>query len=195
MRSPVNALNRFLLVAVLVLANGMLLGMFDTGAWFTDAASAQGPVLTSGSLDLQVTGGPLMAAALVPGDPFTPMGSFCVQNTGNLPLKLRGVFAANQASAGLVDYLSMRVERQAGSEWGLEREINPGELGAYFRFAGQLPVTAGAYVLSGQLDPGAQACYRFASRLDGNAPDSLQAARLSFALALHATQINNPGWE
>lgn len=166
----------------------------STGAWFTTTAITPGSIIVSGSLDLEISGGPLFAEKLQPGEDYTDMGSFCAQNTGTLPLKYRGQFQAAEGSArGLLQYSSMKVERQMPAGWELTKENSGARLAEYFKFPGLDQLFNHPDIVDGALAPGGQDCYRFWVKLDAATPNEFQNSALNFSLTIYATQINNPG--
>ena len=67
------------LVAIAVMAYGVI----GSGAWFTDTQTISDNVITTGIMELGVSGGPLVVNNLEPGAGYQPAGYFCAQNTGN----------------------------------------------------------------------------------------------------------------
>ncbi|HZW02890.1 MAG TPA: hypothetical protein VFF68_03115 [Anaerolineaceae bacterium] len=194
--------SRLLLITAFVLVYTLASGIVTTGAWFTDSASSGGAIISSGSLDLQVTGGPLQADNLAPGEAYTPMGSFCTKNSGTIDLKFRGLFKViDTSSSDLLDYLAMKVETLSAGEWTPLLEISstaPDEgdrIRAYFLVPGQAPWTINKHVLTEDLTPGEETCYRLFVNLNAGTPDSLQGQSLGFVLDLYAVQVNQPGWD
>lgn len=193
--------SRLLTIFAIVLIYTMASGIATTGAWFTDTASSSGAIISSGSLDLQISGGPLVATHLAPGEEYTSMGSFCTKNVGTLDLKYRGLFKVNEpSSSALIDHLSMKVDVLLNGTWTPFFEVfgNAGNeedrLIHYFQIPGQAPGTVNRYILTGYLNPEEENCYRFSVKLDSGTPDSMQNQSLNFMLDLYATQVTQPGW-
>jgi hypothetical protein len=165
----------------------------STGAWFSTTSYAPGSIIVSGTLDLAISGGPLFAQKLAPGEAYTEMGTFCVQNSGTLPLKYRGQFLAAEGSArGLLSYSNLKVERQTSAGWEIIQDLGGTQLPGYFIFPGLDQLFRHPDIVDGTLTPSAQHCYRLWVKLDGMTPNEFQNAEMNFALVLHATQINAP---
>jgi hypothetical protein len=187
----------FLLIAIATLWI-MAFGMLTSYAWFTDSVTSTGAVITTGTLDIEVTGGPLAAEYLAPGGDYVDMGSFCASNAGNVDLKYRGIFEASEHSAnGMIAYMAMKVEQNIAGEWVLLKEIDgdPESLTQYFIIPGQDPSIQNSYMLEGSLTPAQQTCYRFWVKLSGTTPNEFQGSYVDYIFHVHATQTNNTGWE
>lgn len=196
-------MKKLLFILIALLASGtMAFGLLTSGAWFSDAATSSGFIITSGSLDLQVSGGPLSASNLAPGMDYVEMGAFCSRNTGTVDLKYRGRFESPaDLGSSLLDYMTIKVEQGSGNDWSMFSEINgsavlpPGDLRDYFEFPGQEPGLVNPAIVEGTLDPGGESCYRLSARLDSSTPDEYQGQSIPFVLHIEATQANNPGWQ
>ncbi|HEY3344364.1 MAG TPA: hypothetical protein VGJ97_05530 [Anaerolineaceae bacterium] len=188
----------FAWVGAAVLLVMTIYGITGVSAWFSTSASVKENIIQTGSLDLQVTGGPLKASNLVPGADYAPMGSFCSKNTGSIDLKYRGLFEATKdSSKDLIHYSVLKIEIKNGGHWSTLKELNglTSSLNDYFKFPDQDPGKTNQYVISGTLNPLDEQCYRLSVKLDGSTPDSLQGKTLDFVLHIDATQVDNPGWE
>jgi hypothetical protein len=195
--------NSFLLLAVFVLlsVSVMTFGIVTSGAWFTNQHTSAGIILTSGSLDLHVTGGPLRATNLKPGEPESPMGVFCARNAGSSELKYRGLFVSPEPlSNDLLEYTTLKLERHTQGHWETLRVI-PGSASVetdsllyYFKFSGQDPGTVNHHIVEGNLVSKEKVCYRMSVLLDPLTPDSEQGKSVNFVLHLEATQTTNPVW-
>jgi hypothetical protein len=189
-----------LLVASLSLG-ALAFGLAPSGAWYSGAWSSAGFILTSGSFDLQVTGGPLRATNLRPGAGYAPLGEFCASNTGTVDLKYRGLFETTAPlTSDLLQYTTLKVEQQTAGAWSTVQEI-PGtspvaaeSLLFYFRHPAQGAEVVNGYVAAGQLAPQATTCYRLSVLLDPLTPDAVQGTAIGFVLHLTATQAANPSW-
>jgi hypothetical protein len=189
-------------VALLISALALLAyGLAPSGAWYMGSWSSAGFILSSGSLDLHVTGDSLRATNLQPGTEYTLLGTFCLQNTGTLDLKYRGLFESPAPIANdLLWYMTLKVEQQTGGPWRTVQEI-PGTAAIatetllyYFKHPGQGPDVVNHYVVAGSLVPGESACHRLSVMLDPATPNSEQGKFIEFALHLDASQVTNPLW-
>jgi hypothetical protein len=191
----------FLAVTVLFSLSVMAFGILTSGAWFTNQHTSAGIILTSGSLDLHVTGGPLRAINLKPGDPESPMGVFCPRNDGTTELKYRGLFVTpDPLTHNLLKYTTLKVEQHTTGPWMILRVI-PGvasveteSLRYYFKFPGQDPAVVNHPIVAGSLAPKEKICYKMWVTLDPGTPDSEQGKTVYFVLHLEATQVSNPAW-
>lgn len=189
------------LVAFLSLGT-MVFGLVTSGAWFSDTAASSGAILISGSLDLHVTGGPLRATHLEPGEDYSQLGIFCVKNMGTTTLKYRGLFESpDPLSNDLLKYMTMQVEQHTTGHWVTLQEI-PGNPSAeieglqyYFKFPGQDPNIVNHYIVTGTQAQKEKVCYRLSVKLDKDTPNDNQGKSIIFVLHLDATQPNNPGWQ
>jgi hypothetical protein len=192
-----------ILILAGVLTTGMIIfGLVGAGAWFSHTVTSDGNIIIAGTLDLQVSGGPLKATDLVPGTDYSEMGNFCTKNTGTTDLKFRGLFEASEhASQDLIKFMTMKVEQKTPGDWSTMEEllgspqIQTDGLPAYFKVPGQDPKIENKFVVDGILTPGQEICYRLSVKLDGSTPNSLQDSSLDFILHLFATQTNDPSWE
>jgi len=191
-----------LIITTLVSVGTMLYGLEDSEAWFSVTKTSSGGIITAGSLDIEVTGGPLRGANLEPGEKYSELGFFCNKNNGTTPLKFRGLFkAAGPSSNGLLKFMSMKVEKRVGIGWVDESEIfgNSKEISEsllyYFQFPDQDPKIKNKHIVQGDLFPGQEACYRFLVKLDKETPNQHQNQSLEFTFFVYATQASNPGWE
>ena len=190
-----------LALVVLLSLGTTTLGVTSSGAWFSDTWSSAGSILLSGSLDFDVTGGPMWATNLQPGPDFAPLGEFCTTNTGTLPLKYRGQFeSAAPITHDLLRYTTLQVEQHTTGQWAWVREI-PGtapvetdSLPYFFKHPGQAAEVVNPFVVAGSLAAGERLCYRLSVKLDPLTPDTQQGQIVDFVLHLHATQIANPAW-
>jgi hypothetical protein len=192
---------RLLIAPVLLALWATVSGVVGAGAWFSDVAAESGSVVATGSVALEITGGPLRAELLVPGGDYSEMGVICTSNSGEADLQYRGMFETSaDSSKEFLSYLAMKVEDDGNGDWSIEREIparpaNETEgLPAYFKFAGQNPFVLNNYLLQGTLTPGETRCYRFWIRLDGSTPNDFQGASLDYVLSINATQAEAAGW-
>jgi hypothetical protein len=177
-------------------------GLSPSGAWFAGSWNSTGSIITSGALELQVTGGPLKAANLKPGQDYTPLGVFCLENTGTIPLKYKGQFESSvPITHQLLRYASLKVEQQTTGHWVTVQEIlgmasiESDALPYYFKHPGQLPEVVNRAVVSGELTAADRLCYRLSVMLDHRTPNSEQGRTIDFVLHLDSTQMNNPVWE
>ncbi len=192
------------LISLLALGVSAVYGQ-SSGAWFTDSAVTPGSIITSGTLDLSVTGKKLKAANLEPGKDYLSMGTFCSKNTGTMALKYRGLFEPYAPSTNdLLSFITMKVELQTETGWTTLQEIpgsNPVDpplvhlLKEYFKFPDQAIWVVNQYIVSGSLTPNQEACYRLSIKLAAETPNYDQNKSLDFVLHLDATQATNPGWE
>jgi hypothetical protein len=189
-------------VVLLIIALALLAyGLAPSGAWYLGSWSTAGFILTSGSLDLHVTGDALRATNLQPGTEYTLLGTFCLENTGTIDLKYRGMFESPAPLVNdLLQYLTLKAEQQTGDSWSIAQEI-PGTgaiatetLLYYFKHPGQGPDVVNHYVVAGSLVPGESGCHRLSVLLDPATPDSEQGKFIEFALHLDASQVTNPLW-
>jgi len=180
----------------------MTFGIVGAGAWYFDSATSANSIITSGTLDLQVAGEPFEASGLEPGADYSEMGIFCAKNTGTTSLKYRGLFETPEnPTHDLLKFVTLKVEQQAGEDWSMISEVvgNPtvetDGLRYYFKYPDQDPAIINHYIVTEDLTPGQEVCYRLSIRLDASTPDTLQGISLEFLLHLYATQNTNPGWE
>jgi hypothetical protein len=191
-----------LLLIACVSLGTLAFGLVPSGAWFIDSWTSAGFIITSGSLDLHVSGGPLTATNLEPGQGYAPLGEFCSANTGTLDLKYRGLFESTAPIANnLLQYVTMKVEQHTTGPWVTLQEI-PGvamvetdSLVSYFKHPQQGAEVVNHFVVAGSLVPDERICYRLSVLLDPNTPDSEQGQAVDFILHLDATQATNPTWQ
>jgi hypothetical protein len=173
-----------------------------SGAWFSGSWTTGSAIITSGSLDLQVTGGPLKATNLKPGEDHAPLGVFCLKNTGTITLRYKGQFESPVSiTHQLLRYTTLKVEQHTTGHWVTVQEIvgtaaiETDSLPYYFKHPGQAPETVNHAVIHGELAANDRLCYRLSVMLDPHTPNSEQGRAIDFVLHLDATQVNNPAWE
>lgn len=194
---------KLLLVLVGFLTTGTLVfGLVGTGAWFSDTATSADNIITTGTLDLQVSGEPFKATDLAPGEEYSEMGTFCVENIGTTDLKFRGLFeTVAKPTHDLLKFTTLKVEQNTNEGWLMIKEVmgNPtvetDGLPYYFKYPDQDPTIINHYIVGQDLIPSQEVCYRLSIKLDVDTPDDLQEKYLDFFLHLYATQKTNPGWE
>ena len=194
--------NAFVFILIVLMALGtMTFGLVTSGAWFTDTAMSSGAILIAGSLDIQVTGGPLRAKNLEPGKDYTQLGAFCIKNIGTTDLKYRGGFEFPiPMPVDLLEYLTMKVERHTAGSWVTILEISgkpdagSSPLQHYFKYPGQEANVENLYIIKGVLAQKESACYRLSLKLDQKTPDEQQGKSVRFVFPIYATQPENPVW-
>ncbi|MDD5371411.1 MAG: hypothetical protein PHQ40_20205 [Anaerolineaceae bacterium] len=156
----------------------------------------------SGLLDLNVSGGPLDRTDLKPGLNFTELGAICTKNNGSIDLKFRGLFETDQKpESDLLTFVTLRVELKINGVWSIINEISgkpsieTDGLPYYFKYPDQDPRIINLYVISSNLAPSQETCYRFSAKLDLAAPESVLDKLIPFNLHFFATQTTNPGWD
>lgn len=194
-------LKLYSVLILIFISIALISGLKGAGAWFSDSKKLPNNIIRSGSLDLQLSGGPLNANDLEPGANYTQMGSFCNNNSGTIDLKYRGLFESDMpASTDLIKFLTIKVEMKTNGDWATLQEIqgNPAietdGLRYYFKFSDQDPAIINKYLVSGNLIPGEEICYRLSAKLNASTPNYDQHKTIDFVLHLQVTQITNPGW-
>lgn len=190
------------LLAVCLSLSALAYGAAPSGAWFSGSWTTGSAIITTGALDLRVTGGPLTAANLQPGQDYMPLGVFCLKNTGTIALKYEGKFESSAPiTHQLLRYATLKVEQQTAGPWVTVQAI-PGmapvetdSLPYYFKHPGQAAGVVNRAVVSGSLSANDRLCYRLSVLLDPHTPNSEQGRTVDFVLHLDATQVNNPAWE
>ena len=191
-----------LILAGILTAGTMVFGLVGSGAWFSDMVTSAGSVIATGTLDLQVSGEPFKATDLEPGAEYSEMGTFCAKSTGTTDLKFRSLFeTAANPTHDLLKFVTLKVEQNTSEGWLMINEVagNPtvetDGLPYYFKYPDQDPNIINHYIVTQDLTPGQEVCYRLSAKLDADTPDTLQFTSLEFVLKLYATQKSNPGWE
>jgi hypothetical protein len=180
----------------------MVYGVVTSDAWFSEVETNPGGMITAGSLDIELTGGPLKAVNLQPGRDFSEMGAVCARNAGSMDLKYRALFKPDSfENIDLVTYLTLKIEKKADGQWEPYKEVS-GEpsnkkkaLSHYFQTSRGQPEESNLYLMEGVLSPSGEDCYRFWIKLSSETPNAMQRKGMDFSLYLYATQEENPGWE
>lgn len=183
-------------VAILGLLAVVLFGMIGTSAWFTDEEIILGNQVSTGTLDVQLSGGPLEGVKLEPGlGAYVPFASFCIRNQGDYDMKWRARMDQVVDEKGLLDYLVIEAVRNpsgSGGNYGPPDQL---------LFSGQ-PFTVlensepffNVDNPANPFQPGATVCYELRGKLDSSAPNEVQGAVVTARLYVFATQQINTGW-
>ena len=183
------------IVIILALAV-MAFGVLGTGAWFTDSAQINNNYITTGSLDLKVTGGPFTGKNLEPGADYRSLGIFCVENIGQYDMKWRGWVVDLSDAKNLSGQLLVKVVMNPdGTEWN----YGPPNKTLFEDIPFSSIVGVNDYLVLNDPDypfkPGDRACYNVQASLPSTVGNNLQSARLDANFYIQGTQYINTGWD
>jgi hypothetical protein len=189
MRNTRTLLGAVVIVLALIAAG---VGANASGAWYLGAFDGSNTVFKTGKLRLEITGAPLAAENLAPGDPYAAMGVFCVRNTGSLPLEYSGRLQyPRPLQAGMLAFVDLMVENQSGQDWTVTNEFLAGQasrLPALWRYVLPALWSPNQAIVRGTLIPGQEQCYRVSARLVGETPNRYQNTTVHFYVVLHGVQ-------
>jgi len=176
-------------------------GVIDSGAWFTDNASASGSI-SSGNFDLKVSGEPLLLTKIEPGADYQPLGEFCVQNNGDYDMKFRGYMKDVVDPGNLRSYLLIKIEIKALNEIDHNNygPMDGAVLAVDVPFTDLMDwndtivLTPGGTDNPDPFSAGMKACYKVSGKLTSAAGDEQIAKTLTSTLFFNATQWINSGW-
>jgi hypothetical protein len=186
----------FATVAVLSLLAIVLFGLTGTSAWFTDEEILLNNQVSTGVLDVQITGGPLEGVKLEPGLPtYMAIASFCIRNDGNYNMKWRGWMDQIGDEKGLLQYLEIEGVRNPSGSGG---SYGPADEVLFTNQPFSVLENATPYFIvddsNDPFKPGDAVCYELRGRLSSAAPNEVQNAVVSARLYVFATQLLNDGW-
>lgn len=167
-----------------------------TGAFFSDTETAGNNTMTAGSLDVSVSvqNEPTTAFTNIPlEDNWAPgeevLVNFDVNNTGTLPLNLRGAATGTWGEPGL-DSQNMvkvtKVERWEGSGWD-ELVSNPAGITGLFYYSPD-----GTNTALFEVAPGAAAQFQLTVKFDEAAGNEFESKVFTTAVQVEAKQTNAP---
>ncbi len=170
--------------SLLTITTVLVLSIGVTSAYFTSRATANPIVFPSGTVDIIVT------QQVADGDDDLWPGSshifeFIVQNTGTLPVNLKGYFSGEwsnpELSTDAISFSDFRV--LSGGNW------HPMPVGGLM--IGQETELIDTFTGSNVLASGEHKVYRITMGLDETAGDEYQGEHLTLGLHVAAKQIND----
>lgn len=182
-------------VAFLGLLAVVLFGLAGTSAWFTDQAIILDNQVSTGSLDVQITGGPLAGVKLEPGLPtYVAITNFCIRNDGDYNMKWQARIDEVVDKKEMLQYLLIEgVRNPVGSAGNYGPQNETLFTDQPFSVLNSPPW----FLVDNPVDPfepGDAVCYELRGKLSSQAPNSVQNAVVSARLYVFATQQLNTGW-
>ena len=179
----------------ITLLSVLAFGVLGTGAWFTTDESISGNSVSTGTLDLEVSGGPFSGTNLEPGAGYTSLGIFCVENIGDYDMKWRGWLKDVDDAKGLRNYLQVQAIL---NPTGYEGNYGPADTTVFTDVPFTDLMGPNSHILLNDpvypFSPGYKACYQINAKLLSSAPNAVQAATLNTNLYIQGTQYINTGW-
>lgn len=186
-----------LLICFSVLLAVMAFGMAGTGAWFTDQATLENNLISTGNIDLIISDELKLAPSLEPGGEYQEMLRFCARNGGTYDMKWRGMFTSVDAPDGMAELIKIRAIMNPS---GLLGNFGPANSVWFTDVSAADLMEPNQFIfvdssVANPFKPNHMLCISLQARLDASASNEIGYKTFVANLQLDATQWINPEFD